>query len=55
MGKQTKSTLNDYNHGDRVFAKMKGWPYWPARIEMVPNELDSKDKYQVLFYGTYQT
>lgn len=55
MGKNSKSSAGCYAHGDRVFAKMKGYPYWPARIEMIPSELDSKDKYQVLFYGTYQT
>jgi hypothetical protein len=57
MGKQNKATTTHrFSHGERVFAKMKGYPFWPARIEQLPNEINGlKDKYEVLFYGTYQT
>ena len=57
MGKLNKATTTHrFSHGDRVFAKMKGYPFWPARIEQLPNEINGlKDKYEVLFYGTYQT
>jgi len=51
--KQTQQVV--YNKGDLVFAKMKGYPYWPARIELLPHEIKSKDKYNILFYGTHQT
>ena len=34
-----------------MFAKVKGYPPWPARI----TGLGSKDRYKVYFYGTYET
>jgi len=33
-----------------VFAKVKGYPPWPARI----TGLGSKDRYKIYFYGTYE-
>jgi len=46
MPKSDKFTL-----GDLVFAKVKGYPPWPARIISIP----SKDRYKCYFYGTYET
>lgn len=46
MPKGDKFTL-----GDLVFAKVKGYPPWPARIVSIP----SKDRYKTYFYGTYET
>lgn len=46
---QTKNTK--FKVGDRVFAKLKGYSYWPAII----NSIDLKNKlpkYNVTFYGT---
>ena len=40
-----------YTPGALVFAKVKGYPPWPARI----TGLGSKDRYKVYFYGTYET
>jgi len=40
-----------YIAGALVFAKVKGYPPWPARI----TGLGSKDRYKVYFYGTYET
>jgi len=40
-----------YAPGALVFAKVKGYPPWPARI----TGLGSKDRYKVYFYGTYET
>ena len=37
--------------GDKVFAKVRGYPAWPARIE----ECMDKGKYKVFFYGTYES
>ena len=40
--------------GDKVFAKVRGYPAWPARIEEC---MDAKGgpKYKVFFYGTYES
>ena len=40
-----------YNAGDLVFARVKGFPPWPAKI----THIAAKDKYNVYFYGTYET
>jgi len=39
-----------YTAGALVFAKVKGYPPWPARI----TGLGSKDRYKIYFYGTYE-
>ncbi|KAL1513093.1 hypothetical protein ABEB36_002562 [Hypothenemus hampei] len=41
----------DYKPGDKVLAKVKGYPPWPALI--VENK--GKKRYSVLFYGTKET
>lgn len=53
MGKKSGSNsgLGSFKKGDRVFAKIKGFPHWPARIETVNSV---KKKFEVVFYGTYQ-
>ncbi|KAG1035548.1 hypothetical protein G6F43_013208 [Rhizopus delemar] len=54
-------SIQNYAAGDIVFAKLKGYPWWPARVENdkdIPTEvLRQKNKskgslYTVLFYGT---
>ncbi|KAL4712253.1 hypothetical protein ACJJTC_011114 [Scirpophaga incertulas] len=46
MGKKVK----EYKAGDFIFAKVKGYPAWPARVQ----RLNGK-KYFVYFYGTGET
>lgn len=44
-----------YGPGDKVFAKVRGYPPWPARVEGVADETPNKMKYHVFFYGTRET
>ncbi|XP_042169262.1 hepatoma-derived growth factor-like [Oncorhynchus tshawytscha] len=41
-----------FQPGDLVFAKMRGFPHWPARIARGES---SKKKVPVFFFGTHQT
>ncbi|RNA17619.1 PC4 and SFRS1-interacting isoform X1 [Brachionus plicatilis] len=50
---KTSKSNNSYEVGDRVFAKLKGYPWWPARIETVENQT-KPIKYKILFYATYE-
>lgn len=44
-----------FNPGAKVFAKVRGYPPWPARIEGCADETPNKMKYHVYFYGTGET
>ncbi|XP_034484861.1 PC4 and SFRS1-interacting protein [Drosophila innubila] len=48
MGKEKAG--KSFNIGDLVFAKVKGYPAWPAKITKYNNK-----KYNVYFYGTGET
>uniref|UniRef100_A0A8C5GKS8 PWWP domain-containing protein n=1 Tax=Gouania willdenowi TaxID=441366 RepID=A0A8C5GKS8_GOUWI len=39
----------DYAAGELVFAKMKGYPHWPARVSVRVRV--STNKYQIFFFG----
>jgi len=41
--------------GTRVFAKVRGYPAWPARVEEVQGGSGNNAKYKVFFYGTYES
>ncbi|XP_015114531.1 PC4 and SFRS1-interacting protein isoform X2 [Diachasma alloeum] len=47
--------LKKYLPGDKVFAKVRGYPPWPARVEGVTDPNTKNAKYKVFFYGTGET
>ncbi|XP_054258725.1 PC4 and SFRS1-interacting protein-like [Macrosteles quadrilineatus] len=44
-----------FKPGDKIFAKVRGYPPWPARVEGVADETPNKMKYHIYFYGTGET
>ncbi|CDS42515.1 hepatoma derived growth factor protein [Echinococcus multilocularis] len=47
--------LMAYKPRDRIFAKVKGFPHWPARINVLPKDVKiPKGKYPIFFYGTHE-
>ncbi|TNN89421.1 Lens epithelium-derived growth factor [Liparis tanakae] len=53
----TFNMTRDWNSGDLIFAKMKGYPHWPARIDEVPDGAvkPSIIKLPIFFFGTHET
>jgi len=48
---------SDYEPGTKIFAKMKGYPHWPARIDKLQEGAvkPAKGKFPIFFYGTHET
>ncbi|ELU04688.1 hypothetical protein CAPTEDRAFT_49297, partial [Capitella teleta] len=45
-----------YVPGDLCFAKMKGHPHWPARIDHPPEgTVSTKNRLHIFFFGTHET
>ncbi|XP_075719839.1 hepatoma-derived growth factor-related protein 2 [Rhinoderma darwinii] len=46
-----------FKPGDLVFAKMKGYPHWPARVDDVKDGAvkPPPNKHLIFFYGTHET
>ncbi|XP_011149488.1 PC4 and SFRS1-interacting protein isoform X3 [Harpegnathos saltator] len=47
--------LKKFFTGDKVFAKVRGYPPWPAKVEKVIDANSKNAKYSVYFYGTGET
>lgn len=47
--------LKKFFAGDKVFAKVRGYPPWPAKVEKVSDPNSKNAKYGVYFYGTGET
>ncbi|CAD5206334.1 unnamed protein product [Bursaphelenchus okinawaensis] len=45
--------MADFKVGDLVWAKMRGFPHWPAQISKIPNQHNGK--YSVFFFGTHES
>ncbi|XP_065813442.1 PC4 and SFRS1 interacting protein 1a isoform X3 [Labrus bergylta] len=50
----------DWKPGDLIFAKMKGYPHWPARVYQIDEVPDgavkpSNIKLPIFFFGTHET
>ncbi|XP_043917218.1 PC4 and SFRS1-interacting protein isoform X3 [Protopterus annectens] len=47
----------DFKPGDLIFAKMKGYPHWPARVDEVPDGAvkPPTTKLAIFFFGTHET
>ncbi|XP_014666035.1 PREDICTED: PC4 and SFRS1-interacting protein-like isoform X2 [Priapulus caudatus] len=46
----------EYSIGDKVFAKVKGHPFWPARVIMAPEGVNLPvGRFFLMFYGTHET
>lgn len=48
MGRRGKKDVKQFNAGDFVFAKVRGFRAWPARILLT----EKRRMHQVYFYGT---
>ncbi|KYO42863.1 PC4 and SFRS1-interacting protein isoform X1 [Alligator mississippiensis] len=47
----------DFKPGDLIFAKMKGYPHWPARVDEIPDGAvkPPTNKMPIFFFGTHET
>lgn len=57
MPKKGSNRPSQYTAGDLIFAKMKGYPHWPARIDDLPEGAvkPPSKKYPIFFFGTHET
>ena len=44
----------DFEENELVFAKVKGYSHWPAKVIKKWKKKSENYMYQVVFYGTYE-
>ncbi len=49
------ATRPQFHPDQKVFAKVRGYPPWPAKVCSVADETPGKQRYNVYFYGTHET
>lgn len=52
--KRSRIVYPEYNVADLVFAKVQGFPHWPARIDYVKEGSITSKKYSIFFFGTQE-
>ncbi|XP_039614135.1 PC4 and SFRS1 interacting protein 1a isoform X1 [Polypterus senegalus] len=57
LSKVMSEVTLDFKPGDLIFAKMKGYPHWPARVDEVPDGAvkPANAKLPIFFFGTHET
>ncbi|XP_052122984.1 uncharacterized protein LOC113208302 isoform X2 [Frankliniella occidentalis] len=56
--KRIELRIHKLEVGDFVFAKLKGYPPWPAKIDQIESVITGgkeKKRYNIYFFGTHQT
>ncbi|XP_028968454.1 hepatoma-derived growth factor-related protein 2-like [Galendromus occidentalis] len=51
--KRSTEKVIEYTPGQLVFAKVKGYPFWPARVNGIASNAKPV-KYNIFFYGTHE-
>ena len=49
------SGSEEWRVGDLVFAKIRGHPFWPGRIDDCNNGTTAQGKFKIFLFGTYET
>ncbi|KAM9591488.1 lens epithelium-derived growth factor-like [Morphnus guianensis] len=56
LSHRCENMSRDFKPGDLIFAKMKGYPHWPARVDEIPDGAvkPPMNKMPIFFFGTHE-